>query len=142
MRVRHKPTRAEKMAVAEEVSNEFITCLQDENAINFIATVRYFGLGKKRARKYLNFLAEVKSEYNKYGFEGTMTHNIEQEVVAVGIDPEELYEKHHSFKEALRQNKSAKKNIVTLAEAYELEKKFNEMKKLSDSNAILTDRAK
>lgn len=119
------PTRKQIERVAEQCSHEIIECLQDENAINLIATMRFFGLGKKRARQYLDFLAEVKSEFARHGYDGIIRCKVEEELDAVGIKISEIYEQPESIKEVLRQRK-VQKRTVSPAEAYALDKQMKQ----------------
>lgn len=127
MKARPTVTRKQIERVAEECSHEIIECLQDENAISFIATIRFFGLGKKRIREYFDFLMQVKAEFGRYGKDGIMRDKIEDEIRSVGIGINEIYEPHESMKEVLRMKRASRK-FVSISEAYELSKKVDAMK--------------
>ena len=71
MKASKKPTRREVERVANEVSEDMIRCLQSETAVGIIATARFFGLGKKRAKAYLDYLEKVKAEFaQRYIYSG------------------------------------------------------------------------
>lgn len=139
MKARSVPTRKQIERVAEQCSHEIIECLQDENAISLIATMRFFGLGKKRARDYLNFLADVKAEFGKYGKEGILKVKVEEEISAVGIRINEIYEPPESIREVLRQKRVQKKS-VSMAEAYEMSKKLDAMREFQKCEGKLSEK--
>ena len=139
MKARPVPTRKQIERVAEQCSHEIIECLQDENAISLIATMRFFGLGKKRVRDYLNFLAEVKAEFGRYGKEGILKIKVEEEISAVGIRINEIYEQPESIKEVLRQKRVQKKS-VSMAEAYDISKKLDAMREFQKCGGKLSEK--
>ena len=56
MRSRNQISKKDAERVADDVSAEMIECLQNETAVGLIATIRFFGLGPKRIKKYVEHL--------------------------------------------------------------------------------------
>lgn len=128
MKVRYKPTRADKQIIAEHMWPEMIKGLQTETAVDLIAVIRYFGFGKKRARQYMEYLKTVKSEFQNYDDNGIIKEKVEEELSAFDIDVSEIYEPPESLKETFRQERVRKNKSVSMAEAYEMSKKLDAMK--------------
>lgn len=134
MRVRSVPTRKQIERVADECNEEIIECLQSENAVNIIATIRFFGLGEKRIKRYLEFLADVKAEFRDYDRDGISTEKIIEELTANNIDYKEIYERPKNIRECLRQSRAEKKHKgVSIAEAYKMSSQIDSLKAWSEN---------
>lgn len=125
MKASKKPTRREVERVANEVSEDMIRCLQSETAVGIIATARFFGLGKKRAKAYLDYLEKVKAEFAQHSEDGIIKEKITEELQTFGIDSDTLYEKPPTVRETTRSERAKKKNI-SIAEAYKMTQKMQE----------------
>lgn len=135
MKVRHKPTRAEIEQVAEACSQEMIECLQTENALNILAVIRHFHLGKKRIAEFMKTLEDIKCEFAEYSKDGILVEKTKEELAYYGLDIDMIYEKPESMKECLRKKKAERNHSMSLREMYDVNNSYKNMKEFMESEA-------
>lgn len=127
MKSRIKPTRREADILADMVYKETIQALQDETAVGIIATARFFGLGEKRLKKYLDFLVEVKHEYNVHHKDGVIREMLERDLESLHVDASTVFEEIENIKKTQQEIRQLKKqSAVSVKEATELTEKLKQ----------------
>ena len=133
MKSRAVPTKREAETLADMVYKDTIQALQDETAVGIIATARFFGLGEKRLKRYLDFLAEVKHEYNLHSKDGVLREMLEKDLTELHIAPDTIFESIDPIGKTMREIKvEKKKSAVSMAEAAELDKKLRAFREFMD----------
>ena len=118
----------------EQMAHQLYTAMLNSNfeaeTVIIAAAKRYFNLGSKRMREFLDFVKEVRSEYEEYRRDDVFAHMAEQEFADVGINIiDELYT-GDNIRSALLMFEAEAKPSVTKEEAEMLRKNLKGFKNI------------
>lgn len=127
MKTMPKPTQREFDVIRDKIYKESIEALQMESAMGIIATARFFGLGKRRLERYLNFLVEVKHEYNIHYKDGVIAEMLKRDLETLKVSPDCVFEEIESIKKMQYEIKQMHKHSTTsMKEAAEITAKMKQ----------------
>ena len=112
MKARTVASKKDIDRVNEAVWKLTMECIIDGNAVMLVAAKRFFGLGPKRLKAFMDEFDKVKAEYDVHEKDGVFKEKIREELEASGIDVDEMYTVNESFEEVYLKQKRADKPHV------------------------------
>lgn len=136
MKCNSKAARISKAEiVSEAVWQHTMECIIDEECIMAIAVKRYFGFGNKRLNQFLDFHEKVKAEFEEYDKDGIFRDKIHEELMTVGIDLTDAYNKIEKWDQAKKRfTRMDKKPQVSEVEAMRIQNTMKAFKQMEIVN--------
>lgn len=129
MKSRVTPTHRDLERVNQACWNMICEAQTNSNALMLIAVADFFGLGAKRIDRLSKHFDKVKKRFDEYDAEGRFKDKLYEELHAIGIDTDALYD-FDTFQEVERRIESAGKPVVSIAEARGLRQRYDGFKHL------------
>lgn len=123
--------------VSEAVWQHTMECIIDEECIMAIAVKRYFGFGQKRLNQFLDFLEEVKAEFETYDKDGIFRDKIHEELMSINVDMRDMYENIEKWDHAKKRfTRMDKKPQVSEVEAMRIQNTMKAFKRMETERMI------
>lgn len=101
-RAQMRQSQREANRMANDIFASMVNANLEAETVIMLAAKRYFGLGEKRMREFVEFIKEVKKEYEGYRFDDIFGIKAEEEFRSIGIDVHELVEEPETLEMAIR----------------------------------------
>lgn len=101
-RAQMRQSQREANRMANDIFASMVNANLEAETVIMLAAKRYFGLGEKRMREFVEFTKEVKKEYEGYRFDDIFGIKAEEEFRSIGIDVHELVEEPETLEMAIR----------------------------------------
>ena len=93
-----RQTSREANRMAADIFAAMVNANLEAETVIMLAAKRYFGLGEKRMKEFIEFTKEVKKEYEGY----RLGYKAEEEFRSIGIDIHKLVEEPETLETAIR----------------------------------------
>lgn len=101
-RAQMRQSQREANRMANDIFASMVNANLEAETVIMLAAKRYFGLGEKRMREFVEFAKEVKKEYEGYRFDDIFGIKAEEEFRSIGIDVHELIEEPETLEMAIK----------------------------------------
>lgn len=101
-RAQMRQNQREANRMANDIFASMVNANLEAETVIMLAAKRYFGLGEKRMREFVEFTKEVKKEYEGYRLDDIFGIKAEEEFRSIGIDVHELIEEPETLEMAIR----------------------------------------
>lgn len=101
-RAQMRQSQREANRMANDIFASMVNANLEAETVVMLAAKRYFGLGEKRMREFVEFTKEVKKEYEGYRLDDIFGIKAEEEFRSIGIDVHELVEEPETLEMAIR----------------------------------------
>lgn len=128
MKARAVASKKDIDRVNEAVWKLTLESIIDGNAVMMIAVKRFFGLGPKRLKAFMDEFDKVKAEFDVYDKDGIFKEKIREELEASGVDVDEMYTVNETFEEVYKKQKRQDKPQLSLAEAAKVKRNLDQFR--------------
>lgn len=97
---RQNKREADRMAT--DIFAAMVNANLEAETVIMLAAKRYFGLGEKRMKEFIEFTKEVKKEYEGYRLDEIFGYKAEEEFRSIGVNIHELVEEPETLEMAIR----------------------------------------
>ena len=101
-RAQMRQSQREANRMANDIFASMVNANLEAETVIMLAAKRYFGLGEKRMRGFVEFIKEVKKEYEGYRLDDIFGIKAEEEFRSIGIDVHELIEEPETLEMAIK----------------------------------------
>ena len=137
MKARVTPTRTDIERVCEATWKITTECIADGNAVMLVAVKRFFGLGPKRMKDFMEEFEKVRLEFDEHDKDGLFHEYLREELEQADIDVDSLYHHEKSFAEVYRnQRMQDKQQAVSMREAADVKKNLDAFRRWTNAENI------
>lgn len=111
----------EAVAFINHLYQSMLCSVLGAESVACIAVKRFFGLGNKRMCAFLDYLEEVKDEFDQHGTDGVFDTMMKREFAEIGIDVTKHLIKRETLDHAVENIKRKIKPDVTQKEATQIQ---------------------
>lgn len=97
-----RQNKREANRMATDIFASMVNANLEAETVIMLAAKRYFGLGEKRMKEFIEFTKEVKKEYEGYRLDEIFGYKAEEEFRSIGVNIHELVEEPETLEMAIR----------------------------------------
>lgn len=97
-----RQNKREANRMANDIFAAMVNANLEAETVIMLAAKRFFGLGEKRMKEFIEFTKEVKKEYEGYRLDEIFGYKAEEEFRSIGINIHELVEEPETLEMAIR----------------------------------------
>lgn len=128
-RAQAKQTQAEARCMANDIFAAMVNANLEAETVIMLAAKRYFKLGEKRMREFVEVIKDTKREYEEYRVDDVFGHKATEEFKDIGIDIHELIEEPETLEMAIKMYQKQIEPNISYREAEFMHSELLAMKK-------------
>ncbi len=97
-----RQNKREANRMANDIFAAMVNANLEAETVIMLAAKRFFGLGEKRMKEFIEFTKEVKKEYEGYRLDEIFGYKAEEEFRSIGVNIHELVEEPETLEMAIR----------------------------------------
>lgn len=97
-----RQNKREANRMATDIFASMVNANLEAETVIMLAAKRYFGLGEKRMKEFIEFTKEVKKEYEGYRLDEIFGYKAEEEFRSIGVNIHEFVEEPETLEMAIR----------------------------------------
>ena len=97
-----RQNKREANRMATDIFASMVNANLEAETVILLAAKRYFGLGEKRMKEFIEFTKEVKKEYEGYRLDEIFGYKAEEEFRSIGVNIHEFVEEPETLEMAIR----------------------------------------